>query len=415
MRDFAEANQVPVLRFAKDERKIDRVRPLLEEAEAAGRDRVVAIAVAQEFQRVFTATKGENGHGAVWFELYKSDRRVTCYYFYVWDRDFGPGFIKLCAYFPYPGKVWANGHEWAKQQARHAAIDFEPLSNGFAACTDPAALQEICDRLGHRHIQVFIERWLSRLPHRRPRPRVLRSRGRRQPRRRPAIERGDRVQGKPERPQSQPAHRRLPQRHRPQRRGRGGQRVLETLPDQAVPQRRARVAHRDRRERSTRPGRQSPPREPRKLQAKARTANHRLLETERAGQNTVLESPAFARISQPTVEDGGQRAPALRFGDPRVMGLAAALASTVHTITGTFTNKSLRAMVNTLSTIDYTSARASYDLRRPRLKGLIHRGPRDPDTPYEPLHRPGPTTGSLTRDDENLPQTTRSQTPKGLG
>ena len=39
------------------------------------------------------------------------------YYFYVLDDDFGPGFVKLCTYFPYPAKVWLNGHEWAKRQA----------------------------------------------------------------------------------------------------------------------------------------------------------------------------------------------------------------------------------------------------------------------------------------------------------
>ena len=45
---------------------------------------------------------------------------MTVYYFYVLDGDFGPGFIKLCSYFPYPAKVWLNGHEWAKRQAAKA-------------------------------------------------------------------------------------------------------------------------------------------------------------------------------------------------------------------------------------------------------------------------------------------------------
>ena len=31
--------------------------------------------------------------------------------------DFGPAFVKVCAYFPYPMKIWVNGHEWAKRQA----------------------------------------------------------------------------------------------------------------------------------------------------------------------------------------------------------------------------------------------------------------------------------------------------------
>ena len=89
---------------------------------------------------------------------------VTCFYFYLWDEDFGPAFIKICAYFPYPAKVWLNGHEWAKQQATTAGIGFTELSNGFATCADPAGLQAICDRLGPGTIQVFFDRWMSVLP-----------------------------------------------------------------------------------------------------------------------------------------------------------------------------------------------------------------------------------------------------------
>jgi hypothetical protein len=70
----------------------------------------------------------------------------------------------VCAWFPYPGKVWLNGHEWAKRQATKAGIGFTELSNGFAACQDPQALQHICDRLGPGTIGVFIQRWLARLP-----------------------------------------------------------------------------------------------------------------------------------------------------------------------------------------------------------------------------------------------------------
>ena len=40
------------------------------------------------------------------------------------------------------------------------------------------------------------------------------------------------------------------------------------------------------------------------LQAKARAANRRILEAERAGQGTVLASPAFERIAHPSVDDG---------------------------------------------------------------------------------------------------------------
>ena len=405
VRSFAEANDIPVVHFAKDERKIDTVRPLLEAAEAAGRSRVVAIGVAQEYQRVFSAGKGESGQGAVWFDFYKADRRVTCYYFYVWDQDFGPGFVKLCAYFPYPGKVWVNGHEWAKRQAAHAGIEFTALSNGFADCADPAGLQEICDRLGPGQIHVFIERWLARIPL--PLDGRDRDAGHwwqssmRQietsrtlvfdtPHRARAFFEAliaDNLDlGRPSnveilfkgnlagRKSTPPAngyrtaidreadgvvvnvfwkHSRIKQYLKDGRALRI-ETVVNDPRDLAVLRR---LEHLD------------------ELQAKARRANQRLLHIERVSQNTVLQSPAFARVSCPTV-DGGQRAPALRFGDPRAMALAGALAAFVHTITGTFTNKSLRAVVTTLSTTEYNTARMSYDLRRLRLKGLIERIPR---------------------------------------
>ena len=107
--------------------------------EATGRSGVAAVGVAQEFQEdVFAATVQGAAGAAPWFSFYKADRRVTCFYFYLWDEDFGPAFVKVCAYFPYPVKVWVNGHEWAKRQCVKAGIGFTALSNGFASCDDRA-------------------------------------------------------------------------------------------------------------------------------------------------------------------------------------------------------------------------------------------------------------------------------------
>src|SRR6266480_7970113 len=156
---FAEANQIPWVRFGKDQAKLAVMGPHLARQAATGRSGVAAIGVAQEFQRVWTAAEGKTSTGTPRWSFYKADRRVTCYYFYLWDDDFGAAFIKLCAYFPYPGKVWINGHEWAKRQATKAGIGFAELSNGFAACADPQALQTVCDRLGRGTINVFVQRW----------------------------------------------------------------------------------------------------------------------------------------------------------------------------------------------------------------------------------------------------------------
>src|SRR5215210_9130690 len=161
---FAEDEHLPVVRFTKADRKIETMRPYLAAQAATGRSGVAAIGVAQEYASVFTGTPRESSNGIPWFAFSKAQRRVTCFYFYLWDVDFGPAFIKICAYFPYPAKIWINGHEWAKRQAAQAGIGFTELSNGFAAADDPAGLQAICDRLGPGTIRVFAERWLAILP-----------------------------------------------------------------------------------------------------------------------------------------------------------------------------------------------------------------------------------------------------------
>ena len=95
------------------------------------------------------------------------------------------------------------------------------------------------------------------------------------------------------------------------------------------------------------------------LQSRARAINTTLLDTERVGQGCVLASPAFERIARPTLTEDGRRAPALRFGDPRVQALAGALCTSVLAVTG-ITNKSLRAlMTGLLGGATYTRNQAS--------------------------------------------------------
>ena len=111
------------------------------------------------------------------------------------------------------------------------------------------------------------------------------------------------------------------------------------------------------------------------LQARARDCNRRLLHAERAGQGCVLANPVFERIAHPSVTADGRRAPAMRFGDPRVQALAGALCSSLGAATG-ITNRSLRALMTGLLGVPYTMTQACYDLARLRRNGLIARLPR---------------------------------------
>ena len=162
---FAEANHIPVVTLKAADRNIEMMQPYLNKAAATGRSQVAAIGVAQEMQRVLISRQRPTDPGKCpQFSFGKKDRRVTVYYFYLWDASFGQALIKVCTYCPWPMKIWVNGHEWAKQQARKIGFAFTELSNGFASAQDPAVLQRICDALQPGTISVFFQRWLSRLP-----------------------------------------------------------------------------------------------------------------------------------------------------------------------------------------------------------------------------------------------------------
>lgn len=402
---FAEDEHIPVVRFTKADRKIETMRPYLAAQAKTGRSGVAAIGIAQEYASVFTGTRKDTSNGIPWFAFTKAQRRVTCFYFYLWDADFGPAFIKICAYFPYPAKVWLNGHEWAKRQATQAGIGFTELSNGIAATDDPTGLQAICDRLGPGMIRLFVERWLTVLPT--PLTDADRDAGYwwelsmrqvevsrtivfTQPRHARAffealvadnldIGRPDQVEliftGRPVRRGPRPA---VPEVFKTKVVTRGvdvtvnafykHSRIKQYLKDGRAL--RIETVVNDPYDLGCQ--RRLPNLEA--LQAKARDANRRLLDTERVGQGCVLASPAFERIAHPTVTTEGRRAPALRFGDPRVQALAGALCTSLLAVTG-LTNQSLRALMTGLLGGGYSMNRASYDLTRLRRNGLITRVP----------------------------------------
>jgi hypothetical protein len=103
--------------------------------------------------------------------------------------------------------------------------------------------------------------------------------------------------------------------------------------------------------------------------------NRRLLEVERVSQNCGLSAGSIQRVVQPTVTKDGQRAPGLKFGDPRVMALMLVLCQFSSVIEG-LRNRDLRRQLAALLGLrleEYSVGQASYDLRRLVRKGLLCR------------------------------------------
>jgi len=407
IKDWAQANGIPLITFKAGERKADVMAPYLDAAAATGCSQVAAVGCAQEFQLVWTARKRDTDPGGCpQFSFTKEQRRVSVFYVYVWDSTMGGGFIKICSYFPYPVKAWCNGHEWAKRQAIRAGLSFTALSNGFADCADPAALQAICDRFGPGTVQVWFERWMAKIPL--PLDDADRDAGywwelsmRQVETSRTLVFDQDcharaffeallcenMDLGRPEnvellfrRGQRLGGYSRTPP---------GGgfktkidrycdlvtlnvfyksSRLKQYLKD-GVAMRIETVVNSPKDLLCNRMLANLP-----ELQAKARAINARLMETETAGQDTALVSPVIERITRPTVTGDGRKAPALRFGDLRVQALAGAVAAMLFTVTG-ITNRSLRALMTGLLHRPYSMNQASYDLARLARNGLIARVP----------------------------------------
>jgi hypothetical protein len=163
---FADAQHIPVVHLMKGQRKDDVAHQYLELFLAGGhRDGVLFIGRAQEKTPVFRTEKRRRADGSTYPWIVKTTAMVNHWYFYGYDDDFGPFFLKFGGYFPYNAKLCLNGNEYAKRQAARAGIAFEALDNAFAAVSDPAAVQRICDGMGASAIEALARKWLARLPH----------------------------------------------------------------------------------------------------------------------------------------------------------------------------------------------------------------------------------------------------------
>jgi hypothetical protein len=397
---YAEGLGREVYPFGKDEDKDEVAR---QHAQLFGvSEGVVLIGKAQEKASAFKSRRADQ-KGKVWFHYSRQSVHVIHYYFYLMDPEFGLCFIKVCTYLPFEVKVCFNGHEWAKQQLRKEGIVFEALSNGFARCADPARLQTICHQLSAEKIQAFFDRWVDKLPW--PLTAAQRAAGyqhllsiwqlevsRTQVFRDPeqgralmeCLIRDNLDLGRPDRV-SLIFDRRLTKRT-------PSEFHTRVLREGVLPSIRIRYKHsalkqyfKDGRALRTEMMFNNPydfncPRSLShfdQLWQLGRQINHRLLAQEAVSQDCFLPWDEVRQLQQATLNPDGQRASALPFGQPRVMALWAALVYHAHR-PDTFRNKPFRQTVAQLwgvSADEYTSAQASYDLRRLRLKGVIERIP----------------------------------------
>jgi hypothetical protein len=400
--DFVEQRGVPLVAFAKGQRKDD---VMAEHLATFDRDEgVVFVGRVQEKTPVFRTEKRRNPRtGATYPWLVRSTAMVNQFYFYCVDRDFGPFFLKFGTYFPYTAKLCINGHEYLKRQLAHEGIGFEALDNGLLRCDDPVRAQQIADGLSADKIEALLRKWLRRLPH--PYSRADRAAGYlyqlsilqaefslTQVLDRPVtgrvffeeVIRENLDVGRPD--QVQLIFNRRVTRRTP---GKFRTRVITegVVPSLHVDYKRSRIKQYHKEGRALRTettinntydfgiGRRL--HNLAELRKVGFPANRRLLDVQRISQDCGIGEDVFHQIQQPVVE-GTQRAGSLRVSDPRVRAVLSALVI-FRLLPRGFSNRDLREHVAPLLGLDpsaITQGKMTYDLRRLRLHGLVERIPK---------------------------------------
>lgn len=407
---FIAASGVPSVTFGRRDRKEDIARPFLDAARADSAEGVVLVGKAQERVMGWRGFKdhsdGRGRYGHPHFSYRRQALFVNHYYFYVWDRDWGPAFFKLCPYAPYPMWVWCNGHEWAKQQLDHTGVSFEALDNGFRATDDPEGLQRVCDGLGADRLRRFLDKWTRRLPS--PFTAVDRQIGVRYDWSVRQFEMSDTAVfdrptagrawfeaairdhldlGRPDQV-SLIFDRRIVRRgHRPTP-GRFRTRVITAGVDPHIQihYRASKVKAYFKDQRALRVettvndpydfgiGRRLAPHNWTALRQTGIDINTRFLTAVHTGQPEPPDATTLEQVVLPSDTPDGLRAPALRFGDPRVMALLASISAFTHVLGG-ITNAALRTRMAALWKPGYSTSQATYDLGRLCRNDLLARDP----------------------------------------
>ena len=402
---FCTQHDIPRVDFAKGQRKDDLAHEYLARFEQP--EGVLFVGRAQEKTAVFRTERRRNPiTGSAYPWIVRSTGVVNHLYIYCVDDDFGPFFIKFCTYFPYTAKLCINGHEWAKRQAAKAGIGFTALDNGFAAVDDITAVQNICDRLGPEQIDGLLRKWLAILPH--PFTPADRAGGYRydisilqaefsltQMLDRPLsgrvffdeVIRENLDLGRPDRV-GLIFNRRITTKGRWATPGRFRTRVITdgVTPSLHIDYKQSKIKQYHKEGRALRT--ETTINDTRDFAIGKRlinlpalrevgfTANRRLLRAQHLSHDPILGDDTFTAITAP-VTVGSQRVPGLRFDQPRTQALLATL-TVFRLLPRGFTNADLRTHLAPLldkPTDALTPGAMTYDLRRLRQHGLIHRIP----------------------------------------
>lgn len=159
---FVRSHRIPVFKPTGRVRPGEAAQKLLKAAERANRWGVVALVVHQESARVFASYHA--GGRATNFRVKEDRRLVNHYYFYIRDRRYGEGFVRISSYPPFQTRIWMNAHGSIAATLRRRRIAFRADENCIVEVANPAVLQEAADEFTAHLVERIARTWLGQVP-----------------------------------------------------------------------------------------------------------------------------------------------------------------------------------------------------------------------------------------------------------
>jgi len=160
---YANSNKIPVRKCSAGERKHEIAEQYLPtDPNFVG---MFLILVGRAPAVVYDIQRSKGNGKIINIAKKKPLPYVNHYSFHIIDPDWGHITIKICGHPPFHAQIMLNGHEYVERKARKAGIEFTKDGNCFTDITDAHHLGLVADALSHHHgaigrLTEVCERWI---------------------------------------------------------------------------------------------------------------------------------------------------------------------------------------------------------------------------------------------------------------
>ena len=154
---FCKSKDIPLLYFKSGERKHEVAESLIPlDKSFSG---IFAIFVARAPSKLWEVKQFNNK--SIDIRKKKNLSYVNHYYFHIMDTNWGHITIRICSHPPFNCMIILNGHEWVERQKAVSKLNVKKEENCFVSYSDGNALSKVADALKSKgQLEKVCDRWV---------------------------------------------------------------------------------------------------------------------------------------------------------------------------------------------------------------------------------------------------------------